>query len=71
MAKVTYEFSLPEDDHQEMIVRNAIRFYRGLCEIDNLCRRQMKHGDISEETYKILDEIRQESNFVLDLDSEC
>jgi hypothetical protein len=56
---ITFEIN-PIEDGQDEIKRIAHYedFSRACWEVDQYCRNQIKHGDVSEETDKHLDHIR-------------
>ena len=53
-----FKFDLPDEQPEFELCVNARDYYCALSDIDNECRNLMKHGDISNETYKILEKLR-------------
>ena len=58
-TRIELHFDYYEDLHEVLLVLNATKLFLALNDIDNYCRGLLKHGDISDETYKHLEEIRR------------
>jgi len=58
MAKGILEFELPEENPEFKRAVHATDVICVLDEIKQYCRNQLKHGEHSEETDKILEEIQ-------------
>lgn len=56
---ITFEIDPLEDGAEELRrIASYSDFWLTLCEVDQYCRAQIKHGDVSDETEKHLDHIR-------------
>jgi len=58
MPRATLEFNLPEERSEFMTALHGGHYESCLCDIDNLCRQIVKHGQNSEETIKLAEQIR-------------
>lgn len=57
--KVVMEFKLPEESDAHACAVHGNEFWNTLWDIESMMRTKIKHGDISEETEKILCDIRE------------
>lgn len=55
--KAIIEFNFPEDEEDYKIFSNALEYYSALHEIKEKVRAIHKYRELSEEEYKIVDEI--------------
>lgn len=58
MGKVTFEFDSVEELYDVKAHANIHDFISAVDEAWNYCRNQLKHGDISDETDKHLERVR-------------
>lgn len=56
--KAILEFNLPEDREELRLALGAARLYAGLCDIKELVRLHLKHGDQKDSPTRI-EEIRE------------
>lgn len=60
MPKATLEFQLPKEQQEFKRATQAMNMYCTLWDIQQECRRMMKHGDPTvDQLIKVLDDIRQ------------
>jgi hypothetical protein len=59
MPTITIRYSLPDDKHEYDCARLGAAACGTLWEIDQRLRSLVKHGDPSEETQRLAEEIRQ------------
>lgn len=57
-AIIKYDLNNEEDAYQYRLSNKAHTMFTVLEEIEQYCRSQCKHGDITEETYDHLDKVR-------------
>lgn len=50
MSRVWMEFDPETDEDSLYMAMNGLRFYCALKDIDNDCRSELKHGDMTEES---------------------
>jgi hypothetical protein len=60
MAKATLEFNLPEETVEHRLAVNANNYYAVLWDIDQYLRSKLKHGDLTESEYVVLEKTREE-----------
>jgi len=58
MPKATLEFNLPEERVEFMTALHGQNYESCLCDIDNICRAVLKHGQYLEETTKLVERIK-------------
>lgn len=56
--KAKLEFKLPEEKLEFYLASHAHDLWEVLWDLDQHLRSQLKHGDITEETYEALDSVR-------------
>ena len=59
MPIVTIRYNLPDEQHDYDAARLGNKMAVALWDIDQRCRALLKHGDPSEETARLAEEIRQ------------
>lgn len=59
MPTVTIRYNLPDEQHEYDCARLGSKMAACIWDIDQRLRSLIKHGDPSEETEKLADEIRQ------------
>jgi hypothetical protein len=57
MPKTIIEFS-PEEQHELNIALNGWRYHSVIWELQQYLRGEMKHGDLSDDTYECYEKIR-------------
>ena len=60
MAKATLKFNLPEENAEHKLAVNAGNYYAVLWDIDQYLRSKLKHGDLAESEYVVLEKTRDE-----------
>jgi len=55
---VTYEFKLPDHRYELEKFQIADKMYSALIDIDNQCRSCLKHRELTDEMYSLLDSLR-------------
>ena len=55
--KASLEFNLPEDQNEFDDAVNATKYIAALHDIKNHVRSVWKYGELSDDTYKVVDEI--------------
>jgi hypothetical protein len=60
MAKAILEFNLPEETIEHRLAVNAGNYYCVLWDIDQYLRSKLKHGDLKDEQYDVLEKTREE-----------
>lgn len=60
MAKATLKFNLPEENAEHKLAVNAGNYYAVLWDIDQYLRGKLKHGDLAESEYVVLEKTRDE-----------
>lgn len=58
MPKVTMKFNLPEEETELNQAMHGTDAHYVLCELDQKLRNKLKHGDLTEEAHKELQELR-------------
>lgn len=64
--KATLEFNLPEDRFEFQCATKGVAMYCAINEIKNLFRSKLKYGELTDEQYKLIDEINEEFYFILE-----
>jgi hypothetical protein len=58
--KAILEFDLPEENAEHKLAVNAGNYYAVLWDIDQYLRSKLKHGDLKDEQYEVLEKTREE-----------
>ena len=58
--KATLTFDLPEEQEEFELASNAVNYSIALSDIDNYLRSKIKYADLTEEQYKVYEEIREQ-----------
>ena len=58
MPQAMIVFKLPEENAEYKITNKAMDTYRVLCDIKKFLRDKIKYGELTEEQYKVYDEMR-------------
>ena len=58
--KATLKFNLPEEREEFELACNAVNYSIVLSDIDNYLRSKIKHADLTDEQYKVYEEIREQ-----------
>jgi hypothetical protein len=58
--KATLKFNLPEEQEEFELASNAVKYSIVLSDIDNHLRSKIKHADLTDEQYKVYEEVREQ-----------
>jgi len=58
--KAILKFDLPEEREEFELASNAVNYSIVLSDIDNYLRSKIKHTDLTDEQYKVYEEIREQ-----------
>jgi hypothetical protein len=58
--KAILKFNLPEEREEFELACNAVNYSIVLSDIDNYLRSKIKHADLTDEQYKVYEEIREQ-----------
>lgn len=71
MAKITFEFNIPEENDMVDLIHRAEEMYLALDEIYNATRNELKHGneELSKHVDALLERIKDRAAFINEMES--